>query len=346
MNSPRSKGAFWAAMALAATIAVFGPAARGVISRAKERQGALRSAEDIEKRNSNAFAVILGEARATAADLMFIKTERYLDSGVAYQPHIDVDEMAETGRIVTKGAAKPGLANAGLGDADLSAGGHEGHDHHEHEHHVPTVIRTAADDFRGFLGDLERVVKPYRDPSEPHNHTDGRELLPWYRLMTLANPGFIRAYMIGAMWLTQQGKWREARDFVLEGIRDNPDNPELFRLYVSLALLYIKARINPAATDPDWLDHALGASRKAYELALAQRPEGGKIGATRGSLVWRDDLEEEFRFAGRWVAILLREKGDAAAALAAAREFESQASEDGPIKNLLNELNSEQAKTK
>jgi hypothetical protein len=40
-------------------------------------------AGDLEARNKNAFALILGEIRATAADLMFIKTERYLHSGVA-----------------------------------------------------------------------------------------------------------------------------------------------------------------------------------------------------------------------------------------------------------------------
>jgi len=314
MEIQRSRGPFLLALAIMAAVAALGPAARNTARRAKEYEGAVRTPEEMEKRNSNAFAVILGEVRASAADLMFIKTERYLHSGVAYQPHLDVDQMAETGQIEDRGA--------------------EAHD-------VQTVIRGAAGDFRGFLGDLERAVKPYRDPSVSHEHTTGEELLPWYRLMTLADPRYVRAYMIGAMWLTQQGKWAQAHDFLKEGIAANQNNPELFRLYVSLALLYIKSRFAPNWGDARWLDNALEASRKAFDLAVVQRPEGGKLGAIGRDLVWREDLEDEFRFAGRWVAILLRDKGDRAEAMAAARQFQAYAPDDGPIRALLQELESQ-----
>jgi len=45
-------------------------------------------------RNSSAFATILGEVRTSMSDLMFIKTERYLHSGVAYQVHHDLEALA------------------------------------------------------------------------------------------------------------------------------------------------------------------------------------------------------------------------------------------------------------
>ena len=53
-----------------------------------------------EEVNTSSFAQILGELRASTADLMWIKTERYLHRGVAYKPHLDADAMAHTGEVV------------------------------------------------------------------------------------------------------------------------------------------------------------------------------------------------------------------------------------------------------
>ncbi|MCX7014365.1 MAG: hypothetical protein NTW86_17740 [Candidatus Sumerlaeota bacterium] len=296
------------AFALLAFLAALGPSAREVARRAHERPGALSAAEDLEKRNSNAFAMILGEVRASAADLMFTKTERYLHYGVAYKPHMEINPTAVEG---------------GAQEA-------------EHDENVPTIIRAKADDFRGFLGDLERAVKPFRDPSKPHELSTGEELLPWYRLMTLADPHYLRGYMLGAMWLEQDKQWRQARQFLEEGIAANPQSPELWRLEVAYALLFIKTRYFNVWGD--WLDRALDASNQAFSLGLQQRPEGGKEGAIRRDLVWRVDLEEDFRLAGRWRALLLRERGDNAGALAAALEFQQLAPDDTPIQDLINEL--------
>src|SRR5690606_41174555 len=96
------------------------------------------------------------------------------------------------------------------------------HDHAEDDHtNVNAVIRTANKDFRGFIGKMERQVKPWRDPSKPHQHTAGTELLPWYRLATYSDPHNVRNYMVGAWWLKSlktPEQEAEALRFLEEGI--------------------------------------------------------------------------------------------------------------------------------
>ncbi len=299
---------------------------------------------DLHQRNENAFAMILGEMRATAADLMFIKTERYLHSGVGYKPHMDMNKMATTGQRAAKAPEH--------GDE------HDGHDHepqgalpdleergtHQHDEHcdhgnthaggVPTLIRTAAQDFRGFLGHLERETQPYRNPKLNHHVTTGDELLPWYRLMTLSDPHNLRGYMIGTMLLMQAKKPDEALSFIQEGIEKNRDNPRGFRLYASLA--QVKYRT-------DRLDEALAAAKKGYALGKKVRPPGGESGAIRKGVLWTDDLENDFRFLARYVPLFLDKKGDLARAFEVAREAAALAPDDGGLDRMVHRLEKELA---
>jgi tetratricopeptide (TPR) repeat protein len=300
--------------------------------------------ESIEARNENAFALILGELRATAADLMFIKTERYFHSGVAYKPHMDMDKMATTGER----AAKEPEDHEHHSDEDHEHEPHmelpDGeelapHHHDEHCDHggthaggIPTLIRTAAQDFRGFLGDLERETKPYRDPKLEHHVTSGEELLPWYRLMTLSDPHNLRGYMIGTMLLLQAKKSDEALSFIQEGIEKNRGNPRAFRLYASLAQVRWRS---------GHLDMALAAARRGYKMGKAVRPRGGKIGATRKDVLWTDDLENDFLFLARYVPLFLERKGDLLESFRAAQEAASLAPDDPGIRQMLQRFQDE-----
>jgi hypothetical protein len=125
------------------------------------------------------------------------------------------------------------------------------HDHddaheHDHAHHdgdddlhfqcptgVETLIPTAERDYRGWIGRMQRTVKPWRDPDEPHIHGSGQELIPWFRMMTLSDPGYIRGYVLGAFWV-QRADPQAALDFVEEGLRHNP---EAFQLHLSKGYL-------------------------------------------------------------------------------------------------------------
>jgi tetratricopeptide (TPR) repeat protein len=234
----------------------------------------------LSARNESAFGQILGEVRATMSDLMFIKADRYLHAGAGYAPRARIDTLNEQKQM---------------------GGGDQG---------SPTTIHSAAEDFRGFLGDLEREVKPYREASQAHVHTELTELLPWFRLMTLSNPRFVRGYRVGGMTLVEDGQWQEAQQFMDEGLANNQDNPEVFRLYQTVASLHRLGRNNRRYPwDGQWLDKALAAALQGFDLAKRQRPPHGEVGAQAPSgLVWTDDIEEDFDLAVHMIPQLCREQ--------------------------------------
>ena len=300
---------------------------------------------DLEARNQNAFALIFGELRATAADLMFIKTERYFHSGVAYKPHMDMNKMATTGERSAKETKHDeeehdGHEHEPEGDLpEMQAAGTHQHDEHcdhgsTHAGGVPTLIRTAAQDFRGFLGHLERETQPYLDPKSEHHVTTGEELLPWYRLMTLSDPRNLRGYMIGTMLLMQAKKLDEALAFIQEGIEKNRDNLRAFRLHASLAQVQYRS---------GRLDDALAAAKKGFAMGKDVRPAEGKVGAMRKGVLWTDDLENDFLFLARYVLLFLEKKGDLAQALDAAKDAAALAPDDPAISRMLHRFQEELA---
>ncbi len=277
--------------------------------------GYSRDSAQLEERNSSAFAMLLGEFRTSMADMMFIKTERYLHSGVGYSSKSIVDPTAHTGENAS---------------GDSGHHEHDGHDHgaeldpddpmsapslkftSEMEAHqaivaaggvealdddagTPTLIRDAANDFRGFIGDLERAVQPYQPAEAQHFHTDGAELLPWYRLATLTDPKNVRAYMVGAWWLSGVDggeKTEEAIAFLDEGIRHNPRayqlpmmkgtmlhrvdrKQESLASYTAAAELVLQVRPREPEKEPWWTEYMEDDARAAVRLAVMQERDAG-----------------------------------------------------------------------
>lgn len=325
-----------AAMAVVAVAALaFMPALGRHLAAERVTTGA-RSDDPLarEARNRSAMAQILGEFRTNLGDLVFMKTEVYLDSGIRYQPHVDLAEIAASGTERAEGrpleqAQSPRTADATTtlerfesriaAQAGSDAHEHEhcddpshdhAHDHeqcddptHDHAHEnashpgdagfVDTIIPRPETDFRGFVGRLHRQVKPWRDPREPHKHTPGTELLPWYRLATLGDPHNVRSFVIGAWWLKSMKtpeQLAEAERFVLEGIRHNPGafQLHLMRGYV----LRAKER------DAD----ALEAFRQAADLALNVRPLRGSPDEN-----WTDYNEDDAGAACNLAVLLTRD---------------------------------------
>jgi tetratricopeptide (TPR) repeat protein len=270
--------------------------------------GRSRNLRDSTLRNQSAAAMILGEFRSSMSDMLFIKTERYLHSGVAYKLNIDYGALSSKGKVVDK-------------KDDHSEKEHEHGEKCEHDHELPpgedklefkcegsdTLIREKAKDFRGFIGELEREVKPWLDPSQPHKHTHGTELLPWYRLMTLSDPHNVRGYMIGAWWLKRLRKENtslEAIKFLEEGIKYNPD---AFQLYLMRGQVFRSLERNKDA----------GASyEKAAELAMKKRPTIGRI-----SDDWTDYNEDDALAALRLSVFIEKEYGEKKKALEMARLY-------------------------
>lgn len=276
------------------------------------------SAESRELRNSSAFAAILGEFRTNINDILFIKTERYLHSGVAFSSHIDETALASSGEAKEK---EVGTENSL--DKNLSSGvmqesvsikpgttqshddnSHEGHDHdhnrdsHSGESSSHTLIPDHKDDYRGFIGDLERQVKPWQDANAPHVHTAGTELLPWYRIATLTNPHGIKNYMIGTWWLKSlknDSQTEEALKFISEGIKNNPDAYDLY-----LMKGYVYRQLGKDA-------EALDSFKKSVDVALKKRPRFGiptDKSVTKNT--WDTTDEEQFAGALTMVSALTR----------------------------------------
>jgi len=218
-----------------------------------------------EQRNASAFATMLGEFRTSLSDMIFIKTERYLDRGVGYEPHVDTRAMASDEKSE--------------GQHQHDDHNHAEHDAHDGEHNdsgtekpAKTLIKSANQDFRGFIGNLERQVKPWRPASAPHDHASSdkmSEVLPWYRLATLSNPHDVRNYYIGAWWLKTlrtPAQRQEAVRFLDEGISANPTAYELY-----LMRGYVQK-------DEDDLKAARDSFRQSADIGLKRRPPGGAEG--------------------------------------------------------------------
>ncbi|CAN5492531.1 hypothetical protein BH09SUM1_BH09SUM1_00220 [soil metagenome] len=275
-----------------------------------------------QKDNSGAIGYILGEFRASLSDMMFMKTEVYLHSGIRYKD-THASDVETTGTAVGEGQVsaterevqamhiRPGETKTEEPDDHGDAG-------------APTMIPTPMEDFRSFIGEIERDVKPWQDPSVAHRHTAGEELLPWYRMMTLADPNNVRGYMMGTWWLfaeKSEKSDREALNFIDEGVANNP---EAFQLWL------MKGRVHTRLNETDAAIKALG---RATELASAQRPAGGAESDT-----WTEYMEDDFRGATTLHFLLLRNEGRIAEAKSAAEAALRLDAEYGPALKLLKEI--------
>ena len=288
--------------------------------------GRSRDVQQRALRNSSAVATMLGEFRTAMSDIMYMKTERYLDNGIAFMPHLKKEILSASG------SAEP--VDEDHDDAD----GHDDHAEHDHDAHgehdhagehddgagTKTMIPTEADDFRGIIGRLQREVTPWRDPSLPHQHADGTEMLPWFRLMTRCDPHYVVGYTVGG-WALKSHNLEAAIQFAQEGIEHNPD---AFQIHLTLGQLYFE-KGRRIAGQGQWLTpppDALVFLRKARdsfltaaELGLDQRPPD----ATEFSedLAWGRYREVDARASCRMAAFTEWHYGDKARSMELAKGY-------------------------
>ncbi len=251
--------------------------------------GRSRDAVARSARNASAFAVMLGELRTSISDILFVKTERYLHSGVAYVPHheeqlLSVEEM---GTEIEEHQSEVGLE---LLDED-----HAG---------TPTLIPSADQDFRGFIGRMHREVKPWRDPDLAHLHTDGMQLLPWFRIMTLTDPHYIMGYTVGGWWVSHHDP-ESALAFLDEGVRHNAES---FQIRMARGHILMRLfRLDPG--NASLLERIRADFREAVHLGLAARPDAA-YGAPEEQPGWSLFQEQDLWSATQTLVILERQHGD------------------------------------
>lgn len=267
-----------------------------------------RSKDPLEriKRNTSAVAAILGEFRTGMSDVMFLKVERYLHGGVAYEAHDD---------------PRSGSSAAAIREFEENEAAIRGESHPHGHAKIVTLVRPGHEDYRGFIGKLHREVVPWADPREGHRHSTGTELLPWFKLMTLSDPHYVRGYVLGAFWL-KSIDLEEAIRFINQGIEKNPDAFQVY--YMKGTLLMEKSRriaegeISDQHTAMFWGDLARHQFRKAMELAVKVRPTSE---SDPNAAAWTAYMENDAIASVRMAVLLERDMGNMNEAIRIAREY-------------------------
>ena len=332
LNCKRQGRALLGVVALLGALTVVA-ALRPALSRATAFQPAFVLTNDVQREvNTSAFGLILGEMRASMADLMWVKTERYFHRGVAYTAHLDAVAMSRTGEVKgAKGSPAPAIPKPSTG-ASANPADAVAADEDDDDDDVPGglkgLIPEARKDYRGYIGVIHRAIQPWKAPGAPDEHTAGDELVPWYRLLTLSNPHHWRGYMIGSWWLIKmQSKdpraLAEAAGFIEEGIRNNP---EIFQLQL------MDGRVKNQ--QGRWRD-ANAAFERAIALAQKIRPTGGQ----EKEPVWSLSDEEDFAFSLRYIPFLQwRKLNDLKSARASLERGLKILPHDGPLRNMKAQL--------
>lgn len=166
--------------------------------------------EEIESAKESIALSLLGQVQFTVGSMVWLKTLEYLHNGVPYRMPTNAEE--EHGQ----------RASNSSGTIDALA----------HQEGVSMTLSPKTD-WRGIVGELHREIYPYM---AEHNHSDPRELIPWYRLVTRFNPNLERLFVMGAFFMSDFAKEPdEALAYLEEGAKANPWS---FEIHAALGRLY------------------------------------------------------------------------------------------------------------
>ena len=287
--------------------------------------GRSRDVQRRADRNSSAVAAMLGDFRTSASDIMYIKTERYMHSGmgVAGCEVQKVQSVAEESKQIERY------------QVSLTAEVEDKVEDYVGENLMPSSV----EDFRGFIGDLHRKVLPYQPPGGTHEHADGQELLPWFRLMTMSDPHYVRGYSIGGWWLATKNL-DEALAFVEEGIEKNPRAYQIHYMRGQILMKVVRNMSEDGAVNHvseevlPLAQQARDAYRDAARFAIEARPVGGMEnvdGAAWGR------YEEDDTLASMRLSIMTElAYGDSGQALTLAKTYVAVIPDDRVLNRLLN----------
>lgn len=189
-------------------------------------------------KSPSALAVIFGDGRRLFANQFLAKADAYFHSG-NYPSVFDLEAQQAEGDFCIE-------------NLPAEEGGH----HDEHSAHGDPAAHHAASGDEGHRHESLETVSSRRDwiarlhsliDTKTHNHLEGgdeKEMLPWIKLAVELDSHNVTAYAVGGYWLQQLDKPEEARAFLREGQRNNPDSYEIYfelgrleeRHYQNLAL--------------------------------------------------------------------------------------------------------------
>jgi tetratricopeptide (TPR) repeat protein len=175
---------------------------------------------DNPARSGGAFTKLLGEGRRLFANQFITMADVYLHSG--YYPSIFDQRDTQAPKAISGGASDEDEHGEHANEAGQ-------HDEDEHE---------KAMDFLGKPQNwLDAFIRHFRITKHTHlENGQEREVLPWLRIAIDLDPQKIETYTSTAYWLRKKlGRVKDAEQVLREGIRNNPNNPELL---FEMGLLY------------------------------------------------------------------------------------------------------------
>ena len=191
--------------------------------------------EEIESAKESIALSLLGQVQFTVGSMVWLKTLEYLHNGVDFRMPTNTEE--EHGQRASN--------SSGVVDS-LS-----------HQEGVAMTLSRKTD-WRGIVGELHREIYPYM---AEHSHSDPRELIPWYKLVTRFNPNLERMYVMGAFFMSDFAREpNEALAYLEEGAKVNPWS---FEIHAALGRLYFDSFHD--------YGKALNALTKATEYGTAEQ---------------------------------------------------------------------------
>ena len=191
--------------------------------------------------SSDGLGAFLGQSKRLFAEHFFVKADQYFHSG--YYPTMFDDQtsfhtphMALYANVIDQDKRAQQAPKKGWFKNVVDVNDESG---------SPGFSRDWIDEFgRGFY--------PVR-----HTHLDQRgekgemrELLPWLKLAAELNPERVETFVVTAFWLrTELGKADEAEQFLRDGLRANPNNPEML---FELGRIYREHRHQPDRARNFW----------------------------------------------------------------------------------------------
>jgi tetratricopeptide (TPR) repeat protein len=197
MNSPRTLFL----LLIALLVFCFGLAAN--------LQPQFQSFEYARKQSDNFFSLLLGDSSKIFANSFFVKADEYYHSGF-YPTIFDNNSAFETPHMAEDTGA---VASHNSGEETSFMG----------------PPRDWIDAFgRHFIPNRHTHLDEGGPTDDLSTSSSVREILPWLKLSAELDPENIKTYIVTAFWLrTKMDKVAEAEQVLREGLRNNPNDPQL-----------------------------------------------------------------------------------------------------------------------
>jgi tetratricopeptide (TPR) repeat protein len=180
--------------------------------------------------SADMLTVVLGDARRMFANHFFVKADAYFHSGF-YPSIYDNLQSYETPHIAEDSGA---VAGKNTGDEDTFLGPPRNWIDRFGRQFYPSVHTHLTDGGANGKEGMQEVG----------------EMLPWLKLSQELDPKQVETYAVTAYWLRNMGKINDALDFLHQGLRENPGDPQLL---FDLGRLYHEYRHDPVRARNVWV---------------------------------------------------------------------------------------------